>query len=88
MKGSDADRVGGTRVFDEATALVQPMALAAASVPIVAYVEGHTAVLGAKMAPRAVRAQAVSHRMATALWSVSPGLAPELQTRCAIARRC
>jgi len=46
MKGSDADRVGGTRVFDEATALVQPMALAAASVPIVAYVEGHTAVLG------------------------------------------
>jgi hypothetical protein len=33
-------------VFDETTGLVQPMALAAASVPIVGYVEGHTAVLG------------------------------------------
>jgi hydrogenase/urease accessory protein HupE len=46
MKGSDADRVGRTHVFDEATGLVQPMALAAASMPIVAYVERHTAVLG------------------------------------------
>jgi hydrogenase/urease accessory protein HupE len=46
MRGSDADRVGGTRVFDETTGLVQPMALAASSEPIVAYVEGHTAVLG------------------------------------------
>ena len=46
MKGSDVDRVGGTRVFDETAGLVQPMALAASSVPIVAYVEGHTAVLG------------------------------------------
>jgi hydrogenase/urease accessory protein HupE len=46
MKGSDVDRVGGTRVFDETAGLVQPMALAASSVPIVAYVDGHTAVLG------------------------------------------
>jgi hydrogenase/urease accessory protein HupE len=46
MKGSDADRVGGTHVFDEATGLVQPIALAAASMPIVAYVERHTAVFG------------------------------------------
>jgi len=46
MRGSDADRVGGTHVFDEATGLVQPMALAAASMPIVAYVERHTAVVG------------------------------------------
>jgi hypothetical protein len=46
MKGSDADRVGGTRVLDETTGLVQPMALAAASAPIAAYVEGHTAVFG------------------------------------------
>jgi hydrogenase/urease accessory protein HupE len=46
MKGSDADRVGGTAVLDETTGLVQPMALAAASAPIVAYVEEHSAVLG------------------------------------------
>ena len=46
MRGSDADRVGGTHVFDEATGLVQPMALAAASMPIVAYVERHSTVLG------------------------------------------
>jgi hydrogenase/urease accessory protein HupE len=46
MKGSDADRAAGTKVIDEATGLVQPMALAEASVPIAAYIEGHTAVLG------------------------------------------
>jgi hydrogenase/urease accessory protein HupE len=46
MKGSDADRVGGTRVVDETAGLVEPTALAASSAPIVAYVEGHTAVLG------------------------------------------
>lgn len=46
MKGSDADRVAGTRVFDDRTGLVRPSALTAASAPIVAYVEGHTAVLG------------------------------------------
>jgi len=46
MKGSDADRVAGTRVFDDKTGLVEPATLTAASVPIVAYVGGHTAVLG------------------------------------------
>ncbi len=46
IKGSDADRVAGTRVFDDATGLVQPAALTAASAIIVAYVEGHTSVLG------------------------------------------
>ena len=46
MKGSDTDRVAGTRVFDDSTGLVRPAALAAAFAPIVAYVEGHTAVLG------------------------------------------
>ena len=40
IKGSDADRVAGTRVFDDATGLVQPAALTAASAIIVAYVEG------------------------------------------------
>src|SRR5580704_2623285 len=33
MKGSDADRAVGTKVFDDATGLVQPAALAAASAP-------------------------------------------------------
>jgi hydrogenase/urease accessory protein HupE len=46
IKGSDVDRAAGTKVFDDATGLVQPAALAAASVPIAAYIEGHTAVLG------------------------------------------
>src|ERR1700736_6752034 len=46
MKGSDADLAGGTHVFDQATGLVQPMGLTTASMPIVAYVEQHTAVLG------------------------------------------
>jgi len=46
IKGSDADRVAGTRVFDDATGLVRPAALTAASAIIVAYVEGHTTVLG------------------------------------------
>ena len=46
MKGSDADRAAGTKVFDDAAGLVQPAALAAASAPIAAYIEGRTAVLG------------------------------------------
>jgi hydrogenase/urease accessory protein HupE len=46
MKGSDADRVAGTRVFDDITGLVRPAALTAAAAPIIAYVAEHTAVLG------------------------------------------
>jgi hydrogenase/urease accessory protein HupE len=46
MRGSDADRAAGTRVFDEAAGLVQPAALAAASATIAAYVRANTAVLG------------------------------------------
>jgi hydrogenase/urease accessory protein HupE len=46
MKGSDADRVAGTRVFDDATGLVRPAALTAKAEPIIAYVAAHTAVLG------------------------------------------
>lgn len=46
IRGSDADRAASTRVFDDASSLVQPTALAAASGPIVAYIEAHTAVLG------------------------------------------
>ena len=46
MKGSDVDRAAGTKVFDDATGIVEPRALAAASARIAAYIEGHTAVLG------------------------------------------
>ena len=46
MRGSDADRAAGTRVFDEPAGLVQPMALAASSATIIDYVEVHTNVLG------------------------------------------
>jgi hydrogenase/urease accessory protein HupE len=51
MKGSDADRVAGTKVFDDATGFVQPAALAAASASIGAYIARHTAVLGKDGAP-------------------------------------
>ena len=46
MRGSDIDRVAGTRVFDDASGLVQPGALTAASAPILAYIKAHTAVFG------------------------------------------
>jgi hydrogenase/urease accessory protein HupE len=46
MKGSDVDRAAGTKVFDDATGIVAPRALAAASTRIAAYIEGHSAVLG------------------------------------------
>jgi hydrogenase/urease accessory protein HupE len=46
IKGSDVDRAAGTKVFDDATGIVEPRALAAASARIAAYIEGHTAVLG------------------------------------------
>jgi hydrogenase/urease accessory protein HupE len=46
MKGSDVDRAVGTKVFDGATGLVQPAALAAASASIAAYIDRHVAVLG------------------------------------------
>ena len=46
MKGSDTDRAAGTKVFDDATGLVRPTALAEASAPIAAYIERHVAVLG------------------------------------------
>jgi hydrogenase/urease accessory protein HupE len=46
IKGSDVDRAVGTKVFDDATGIVEPRGLAAASVRIAAYIEGHTAVLG------------------------------------------
>jgi len=46
MRGSDIDRAVGTRIFDDASGLVQPGVLAAASAPILAYIKSHTAVFG------------------------------------------
>ena len=39
MRGSDIDRAAGTRLFDDASGLVQSGALAAASAPILAYIK-------------------------------------------------
>jgi hydrogenase/urease accessory protein HupE len=46
MKGSDVDRVAGTKVYDAAANRVRPAALAASAVPILAYIRAHTAVVG------------------------------------------
>ena len=61
IKGSDADRVAGTRVFDDATGLVRPAALTAASAIIVAYVEGIRP-CWARMVSRAGRAPPAGRR--------------------------
>jgi hydrogenase/urease accessory protein HupE len=46
MKGSDVDRVAGTKVYDAAANRVGPAALAASAAPILAYIRAHTAVFG------------------------------------------
>ena len=46
LKGSDADRLAGTNVFDAQRDLVDPQLLAASAAPIVAYVDAHLAVSG------------------------------------------
>ena len=46
MKGSDVDRVVGTRVFDERTDLVGADALASSAAAVAAYVTAHAVVLG------------------------------------------
>jgi hydrogenase/urease accessory protein HupE len=45
MKGSDVDRVARTQIFDHSSGLVRPVALAAMSGAILAYIQAHTAVL-------------------------------------------
>jgi hydrogenase/urease accessory protein HupE len=47
LKGSDADRVAGTHVFDERTDAVHPASVAASAEAIAAYVGAHVAVTGA-----------------------------------------
>jgi hydrogenase/urease accessory protein HupE len=51
LKGSDVDRVAGTKVFDERSGLVDPGRLAGSSAPIAAYVTSHAVVLGADGTP-------------------------------------
>jgi hydrogenase/urease accessory protein HupE len=51
LKGSDVDRVAGTKVFDEQKGLVDATRLAASSGPIAAYITSHALVQGADGAP-------------------------------------
>ena len=51
LKGSDADRVAGTHVFDEQTGTVDAAKVAAAAAPIAAYIGAHVSVTGADGAP-------------------------------------
>jgi hydrogenase/urease accessory protein HupE len=51
LKGSDADRLAGTQVFDGQKGLVDPAQVAAAAAPIAAYVSAHVAVTGTDGAP-------------------------------------
>ena len=47
LKGSDADRLAGTRIFDSQLDQVDPALVSASATPIIAYVTGHIAVTGA-----------------------------------------
>jgi hydrogenase/urease accessory protein HupE len=47
LKGSDADRLAGTRIFDAQRDQVDPSLIAPAAAPIIAYVAAHIAVTGA-----------------------------------------
>ena len=51
LKGSDADRLAGTHVFDAQNDLVDPAKVAASAAPIAAYVAAHVSVTGADGTP-------------------------------------
>ena len=59
LKGSDADRLAGTHVFDEQKGLVDPAKIAAFAAPIAAYVGSHVGVTGADGTPCAASAPEV-----------------------------
>jgi hydrogenase/urease accessory protein HupE len=59
LKGSDADRLAGTHVFDEQKGLVDTERVAAAAGPIAAYVGAHAEVTGADGTPCAAGAAEV-----------------------------
>lgn len=48
LKGSDADRLAGTRIFDAQHDQVDPALVAASAAPIIAYITAHIAVTGAE----------------------------------------
>jgi hydrogenase/urease accessory protein HupE len=47
LKGSDADRLAGTRIFDARNDQVDSVLVAASAAPIIAYVAAHISVIGA-----------------------------------------
>jgi hydrogenase/urease accessory protein HupE len=51
LKGSDADRLAGTKIFDAQLDRVDPALVAASAAPIIAYVGSHVAVTGADGKP-------------------------------------
>ncbi len=51
LRGNDADRVAGTKVFDDRTGLVAADSLARSVAPIAAYILGHAVVIGADGGP-------------------------------------
>ncbi len=59
LKGSDADRLAGTHVFDEQKGLVDPAKIAAFAPPIAAYVGSHVDVTGTDGTPCAANAPEV-----------------------------
>lgn len=46
MKGSDADRLAATKIFDSQRDLVDPARVAASAAPIIAYISAHVTVTG------------------------------------------
>jgi hydrogenase/urease accessory protein HupE len=60
LKGSDADRLAGTHVFDAQKDLVDPAKIAASAAPIAAYVAAHVSVTGADGTPCPAGAPAVT----------------------------
>jgi hydrogenase/urease accessory protein HupE len=60
LKGSDADRLAGTHVFDEQAGTVDAAKVAAAAAPIAAYIGAHVSVTGADGAPCAAGAPEVT----------------------------
>ncbi len=60
LKGSDADRLAGTNVFDAQKDLADPAKVAASAAPIAAYVSAHIGVTGADGTPCAPGAAEVA----------------------------
>jgi hydrogenase/urease accessory protein HupE len=60
LKGSDADRLAGTTIFDAQRDQVDPARVAASATPIIAYVSAHVAVTGGDGKPCASSAAALA----------------------------